>query len=75
VSVDLNHLPPDLDASLFNGNTGFHSVDMQNILQNEMDLNGGKLDFDELEPIMDIPPERCLNLSNLQQQVTKTATM
>jgi len=75
VSVDLNHLPPDLDASLFNGNTGFHSVDMQNILQNEMDLNGGKLDFDELEPIMDIPHERCLNLSNLQQQVTKTATM
>ena len=30
-----DHIPPDLDVSLFNSDTGFASIDISNILQNE----------------------------------------
>jgi len=76
VSVDLNHLPPDLDASLFNGDTGFNTIDMNNLLQSEIELNGGKLDFGDIESVTIIPPEQYHNFAAIQQQVAnKTATM
>ena len=76
VSVDFNHLPADLDASLFNGDTGFNSIDMHNILQNEIELGGGKLDFSDIEPINMIPAEQYHAFAIQQQQVAnKTATM
>lgn len=75
VSVDFNHLPPDLDASLFNGDTGFNTIDMNNILQNEMELNGGKLDFD-IEQVTIIPSSEQYHSFAIQQQIaSKTATM
>ena len=73
VSVDFNHLPPDLDASLFNGDTGFNSIDMNNILQSEIELGGGKLDFD-IEPMMMLPSEQ-YSFTIQQQVANKTATM
>lgn len=76
VSVDFNHLPPDLDASLFNGDTGFNSIDMNNILQNEIEMNGGKLDFSDIEPMTMLPAPEQYHAFTIQQQVaTKTATM
>ena len=79
VSVDFHHLPPDLDASLFNGDTGFTSIDMNNILQSEIELNGGKLDidFNDIEPMKVLPAtEQYHHSFAIQQQVAnKTATM
>ena len=75
VSVDFNHLPPDLDASLFNGDTGFNSIDMNNILQSEIELGGGKLDFSDIDPMTMLPSEQYHNFTIQQQVVNKTATM
>ena len=49
---------------------------MNNILQNEIELSSGKLDFNDIEPITMIPSSEQYHNFAIQQQVAnKTATM
>lgn len=48
---------------------------MNNILQNEIELNGGKLDFGDIEQLAMLPSERYHNFAIQQQVASKTATM